>query len=120
MEPRVPPLFTSPPEAVCLLRLSALGDVCHVLPVARTLQDAWPGTRLTWVIGKLEHKLLGHIPDIDFIVFDKKAGARGYRELRERLAGRRFDALLHMQLALRASIAAALVPATHKIGFDRA
>lgn len=120
MEPRVPPLFTSPPESICLLRLSALGDVCHVLPVARTLQDAWPGTRLTWIVGKLEHKLLGHIPDIEFIVFDKKAGLRGYRDLREQMRGRRFDALLHMQLALRASLAAALVPARHKVGFDGA
>ncbi len=120
MEPRVPPLFSSPPESICLLRLSALGDVCHALPVARTLQDAWPGTRLTWIIGKLEHKLLGHIPGIEFIVFDKKAGAQGYRELRGNCAARRFDALLHMQLALRASLAAAMVPARYKVGFDRA
>ena len=114
------PLFTSPPESVCLLRLSALGDVCHVLPVVRTLQDAWPQTRLTWILGKLEHKLLGHVPGVEFIVFDKKAGADGYRALRERLAGRRFDALLHMQLALRASLAATLVSARWKVGFDRA
>ena len=115
----VQPLFTSPPESICILRLSALGDVCHALPVVRTLQDTWPQTRLTWIIGKLEHKLLGHLPDIEFIVFDKKTGAGGYRALRERLAGRRFDALLHMQLALRASLAAALVPARWKVGFDR-
>jgi heptosyltransferase I len=114
-------LFPStPPASLCLLRLSALGDVCHALAVVRTLQDAWPGTQVSWVIGRLEHKLLGHIPDVEFIVFDKKAGARGYRELRDRLRGRRFDALLHMQLALRASLAAAMIPAQHKIGFDRA
>ena len=114
------PLFEKPPADVCILRVSALGDVCHVLPVVRTLQDAWPETRITWIIGKLEHKLLGHVPDIEFIVFDKKAGARGYRDLRARLRGRRFDALLHMQLAFRASIAAALVPARYKVGFDNA
>jgi heptosyltransferase I len=86
----------------------------------RTLQDAWPGTRITWVLGGLEHRLLGHIPDIEFVVFDKKAGLAGYRALRRRLAGRHFDALLHMQLALRASLAAAVVPARVKLGFDRA
>jgi heptosyltransferase I len=116
----VQPLFTTPPESICILRLSALGDVCHALPIVRTLQDAWPRTRLTWIIGKLEHKLLGHIPGIEFIVFDKKAGRAGYAALREQLRGRRFDALLHMQLALRASVAAALVPARWKVGFDRA
>jgi heptosyltransferase I len=115
-----PPLFDSPPDSLCVLRLSALGDVCHVLPVVRTIQDAWPGTRISWVLGGLEHKLLGHIPGIEFVVFDKKAGLAGYRALRRRLAGRRFDALLHMQLALRASLAAAVVPARVKLGFDRA
>ncbi|MGB5104418.1 MAG: glycosyltransferase family 9 protein [Steroidobacteraceae bacterium] len=114
-----PPLFSAPPDRICLLRLSALGDVCHVLPVVRTLQDAWPRTEITWILGALERKLLGHIPDIEFVVFDKKAGLAGYRDLRTRLAGRRYDALLHMQLALRASLAAAVVPARVKLGFDR-
>jgi len=114
------PLFTTPPSSICILRLSALGDVCHVLPVVRTLQDTWPSTQLTWILGKLEHKLLGHIPGIEFIVFDKNAGAQGYRDLRSQLRGRRFDALLHMQLALRASIASTLVSARHRLGFDRA
>ncbi len=103
-----------------MLRLSALGDVCHALSVVRTIQDAWPRTRTTWVIGRLEHKLLGHLPDVEFVVFDKKAGARGYRELRACLAGRQFDALLHMQLALRASLAAICVPARLRLGFDLA
>ena len=34
--------FTTPPSSVCILRLSAIGDVCHVLPIVRTLQRAWP------------------------------------------------------------------------------
>lgn len=110
----------TPPASVCILRLSALGDVCHTLAVVRALQDAWPQTRFTWLIGKLEAKLLGHIPGIDFIVFDKKAGWRGYRQVMQQLRGRRFDLLLHMQLAFRASLLAALVPARIKLGFDRA
>jgi len=111
---------SAPPQRICVLRLSALGDVCHALPVVRTLQDAWPDAQLTWVLGKLEHKLLGHLPGIEFIVFDKKAGRAAYVDLRRRMAGRRFDVLLHMQIALRASLAAALVPADLKVGFDRA
>jgi len=110
----------APPERICVLRLSALGDACHALAVVRTLQDAWPAARITWIIGKLEHKLLGHLPGIEFVVFDKKAGRTAYRDLRARMAGRRYDVLLHMQLAIRASLAAALVPARVKVGFDRA
>jgi heptosyltransferase I len=115
----MPPTAADPLRRLCVLRLSALGDVCHVLPVVRTLQDAWRGLEVTWIIGRLEHRLLGHLPDVEFVVFDKKTGAAAYRELRGRLAGRRYDALLHMQLAIRASLAAAQVPAMRRIGFDR-
>jgi heptosyltransferase I len=118
--PAPPSLLDRPPERVCVLRLSALGDVCHALPVVRTLQDAWPQARITWILGSLEHRLLGHLPDLEFVVFDKKAGVSGYRDLHRRLADRDFDVLLHMQLALRASLAAAVVPARAKLGFDRA
>jgi len=111
--------FDSPPASVCILRLSAIGDTCHVLPIVRTLQRAWPDTRFTWIIGRLEAKLLGHIPDIEFIVLDKKSLAGSYRVLREQMRGRHFDVLMHMQLALRASLLSTLVPAKIKLNFDR-
>ena len=88
--------FDTPPATVCILRLSAIGDTCHVLPVVRTLQRAWPETRFTWIIGRLEAKLLGHIPDIEFIVLDKKSLGGSYRTLREAMRGRHFDVLMHM------------------------
>ena len=111
--------FDTPPASVCILRLSAIGDTCHVLPVVRTLQRAWPETQFTWIIGRVEAKLLGHIPDIEFIVLDKKSLAGSYRLLREKMHGRHFDVLMHMQVALRASLLSTLVPAKIKLGFDR-
>jgi heptosyltransferase I len=111
--------FDTPPTSVCILRLSAIGDTCHVLPVVRTLQRAWPNTRFTWIIGKVEAKLLGHIPDIEFIVLDKKSLLGSYRTLRQAMHGRHFDVLMHMQVALRASLFSSLVPARIKLGFDR-
>ena len=111
--------FDHPPRSVCILRLSAIGDTTHVLPVIRTLQRAWPETRFTWVIGRLEAKLLGHLPDIEFIVLDKGSVWDAHRTLRTALRGRRFDVLMHMQLALRASILSTAIPATIKLGFDR-
>ena len=59
------------PNSICILRLSAIGDVLHALPIVGTIQHAWPDTTITWVIGKLEYSLLGDIPGIEFIVFDK-------------------------------------------------
>ncbi len=111
---------SNPPQSICLLRTSALGDVTHVLPLVRTMQAAWPETKLTWLIGKLEHKLLGDIRGIEFIVFDKARGLSGYRDVYRQLQGRRFDVLLHMQVALRSNLLSALVRAPVRIGYDRA
>ena len=108
------------PASLCILRTSAIGDVTHVVPLVRTVQEKWPGTRLTWIIGKLEHRLLGDLPGIEFVVFDKGAGRAGFRDVRAKLAGRRFDALLHMQVALRSNLLSLAVKAPLRIGYDRA
>jgi heptosyltransferase I len=105
------------PHTVCILRLSAIGDTCHVVPVLRTMQQAWPTTRFTWIIATTESRLMTLIDDVEFIIVDKKAGAGA---LRRALAARSFDVLLHMQLALRASLIAREVRAPLKLGFDRA
>ncbi|MGD9385337.1 MAG: glycosyltransferase family 9 protein, partial [Thioalkalispiraceae bacterium] len=107
------------PESICILRLSALGDVTHVLPVIRSIQQQWPETRITWIIGKLEAQLVDRIPEIEFIVFDKSQGRAAYRQLRKQLKGRAFDVLLHMQISLRANLASRAVKAPIKLGFDK-
>ena len=112
--------LAEPPRSVCILRLSAIGDTCHVVPIVRTLQQAWPATQLTWVVGRTEARLMSLIDGVEFITVDKRAGLDARRQLRAALHGRRFDVLLHMQLALRASLAAALIGADVKLGFDRA
>jgi heptosyltransferase I len=113
------PSRAEPPRSLCILRLSAIGDTCHVVPVVRTLQQAWPATQLTWIIGKTEARLMSLIEGVEFITVDKRAGLAALAALRRQLRGRRFDVLLHMQLAFRASLAAACVPAAVRLGFDR-
>lgn len=107
-----------PPRSVCILRLSALGDTCHVVPIVRTIQRVWPATQLTWIIGKAEARLMSLLDGVEFITVDKRAGFGARHALRERLRGRDFDVLLHMQLALRASLVAQQVSARVKLGFD--
>ena len=59
---------------ICIVRLSAVGDVCHVTAIARSIQDHYPNTKITWIIGKVESRLISKTNDIEFIVFDKKNG----------------------------------------------
>lgn len=105
-------------KSICIMRLSAIGDVTHVIPVVLSLQEQIPNVRITWVIGKLEAKLIGDLPGVEFVIFDKKAGWQGYAQLHRTMKTRQFDALLHMQVAFRANLAAALIPAKIKVGYD--
>ncbi len=104
---------------MCLLRLSALGDVTHVVPLVRTLQAARPDTPIHWIIDKAGHKLLDGLPGVTFHAYDKKSGMAGVKELRRQLPPGRFEALLQMQVAFRANLLSAFIPAERRIGYDR-
>ena len=107
------------PQSLCLLRLSALGDVTHVVPLVRTLQRHWPQARLHWVIDKGGFKLLEGLEGVTFHTYDKKTGLAGMRALRAELPAEGFDALLQMQVALRANLLSAFIRARRRIGYDR-
>ncbi len=114
MEPRADAL-----ERIAIVRLSALGDVTLMLPAIETLKRALPRVHITWITGAAAHELLDGYPGVEFIVFDKRRGVRAYADLRRRLRGRRFDALLAMQASWRANFIYPMIDAPLKIGFDR-
>lgn len=107
-------------NSICVIRLSAIGDVCHAVSAVQAIQRRYPQASITWIIGKVEYELVKGLTGVEFIVFDKRAGIRGYAELGQNLQGCHFDVLLHMQVALRANLVAAMVSANTKIGFDKA
>ena len=109
-----------PPDSICVIRLSAIGDCCHTLAVVRSIQTAWPSTRITWIIGKVEHELMQGVNDVEFIIFDKRSGWRGYTDVRRQLAGRHFPVVLHMHASLRANLLRPFINAERVIGYDRA
>jgi heptosyltransferase I len=109
-----------PPEALCIVRLSAIGDTCHTVPVVRAIQRAWPRTHITWIIGATEHRLLEGLDGVEFAVLEKSRGAGGYAALRRQLSSRRFPLLLHMHASMRANIASLMARADVRLGFDRA
>jgi heptosyltransferase I len=107
------------PRSICLLRLSSIGDVCHAVATVQAIQRTYPGVPITWILGKVEATLLQGLPDVEIIVYDKKRGWQGIEDVRQQLKRRRFDVLLHMQVALRASLLSLFIRANRKIGFDR-
>ena len=113
-------MFTTAPQSLCFLRLSAIGDCCHALALVQHIQRHWPTTQLTWVIGKVEAQLFAELlPTVEFIVFDKKQGRKAYQQLRQHMQHKCFDALLNLQANMRANFVSLCIPARKKIGFAR-
>ena len=113
-------LFTSAPASICVLRLSAIGDCCHAIALIQKIQQHWPETKITWVIGKIEAQLIGAIPnlgEVELIIFDKKEGRRAYKKLKSELEGRSFDVLLHLQANFRANLVSRCISSKNRIGF---
>ncbi|MFK7794931.1 MAG: glycosyltransferase family 9 protein [Gammaproteobacteria bacterium] len=106
-------------NSICIVRLSAIGDVTHMLPIIHSIQKFRPGTRITWIIGKTEHKLVGDLHNVEFIQFNKSLGLKAYQQVLKELSGRKFDVLLACQVSLRANILSALISAKRKIGYDK-
>lgn len=107
------------PLSICILRLSAIGDVCHTLAVVQAIQRQYPTAEITWIIGKTEATLMRDIPNVALISYDKKSGWQGIWALWKMLANKRFDYLLNMQTAFRASLLSLGIKAEKKIGFNR-
>ena len=111
--------MNTPPNSICILRLSAIGDVTHMIPIVRTIQKYWPNTKLTWVIGKNEAGLVSDIQNIEFILFDKSNSIRSYRSIAKQMKTKSYDILICAQVSLRANYISKLIPAKLKLGYDK-
>ena len=45
-------------KSVLVVKLSAIGDVIHALPVSYALKEAYPEARVTWVVEPPAYNLL--------------------------------------------------------------
>jgi len=69
------------PKSICILRLSAIGDVCNCVAAVQAMQRKWPEAKITWIIGKIEAMLLKDLPGVEFVIFDKSAGKQALKKM---------------------------------------
>jgi heptosyltransferase I len=111
----------TPPDRVCIVMMSAVGDAVHVLPVITALKRANPAMRLTWVLQPGPATLVRGHPLVDeIILFDRSAGMRGFTDVRRQLREREFDLVIDLQVYFKAGIITSFTRARVKLGFDRA
>lgn len=106
-------------KSICIVRLSALGDVMMALPMLRTLQRDYPDAEITWVISRPAYDLLEGIEGVRFVVINKPRNLRDYWQLLQQFKNQHFDVLLATQASLRANLIYPLIKATRKIGYDK-
>ena len=105
-------------KSLCLVRLSALGDVLMCVPLIRTLQAHSPNAVLTWVISRPAFDLVEGMDGIEFLVIDKPNRLSDYWRFKKKMEHRHFDVLLAAQASFRANLLYPLIRAERKIGYD--
>jgi heptosyltransferase-1 len=97
---------------ILLVRLGALGDVVHAIPVAAALRRAFPAARIDWLVNERHREILDLVPVIDRrIVIHSVLGA---------IAGLRrsqYDVAIDLQGLLKSAALARSSGAGRVIGF---
>jgi heptosyltransferase I len=110
---------TARPQRICLVRLSALGDVCLAVPLVRTLQHAFPEAQITWVTTAPMLKLLEGLDGVEFVLAEKASHPFAYLAFYRQMRQRKFDVLLGAQASFRAHFLYPSIRAPRKIGFAK-
>jgi len=108
---------------VLIVRLSAVGDVIHGMPVACALRDAFPEAHLSWLVEERAAALLQGHPALDELITVPRGWLKSPStvwRLRKRLRALAPDVTIDIQGLSKSAIAAWLSGARRRIGFDGA
>jgi lipopolysaccharide heptosyltransferase I len=105
-----------------IVRLGALGDIVHAIPVAAAIRRAFSSARIDWLVSAKHREVLDLVPVIDrrLVVNDRgDAGggtslAAAVRELRRS----RYDVAFDLQGLIKSAVLARLSGAPRVIGFS--
>lgn len=117
----------SPPRSILIVRLSAIGDVIHALPVLAELRRQLPDARIGWIVEEVSAPLLRGHPQLDKLYVIPRRPWRG-RSLARKLfpevlpyfrsvAADGWDAALDLQGLTKSALAALGSRAALRVGF---
>lgn len=108
------------PLRILIVRLSAIGDVVHGMPVLCALRDAFPEAKIAWVVESRAAALLRGHEALDQLIELPRGWLKSFktvRQLRRDLRAFRPDVAIDMQGLTKSAIAARLSGARYRIGF---
>lgn len=104
--------------SICILRLSSIGDITHILPIVETIKHTYPNSDITWIIGKTEYQLVKNISHIKFLVVDKNQAIDSLVNMHKLCKKQEFDVVLHMQKSLRSKFIGRLLNGRININYS--
>ena len=111
---------------VLIIKMSAMGDVIHALPVASALKSAYPHLQISWAIEDVFAPLLAGNPDIDKVfrlpkmrgqTLTSPAAWRDYFCRLNLVQGEKFDLTLDLQGLTKSATVAAWSQAPARLGY---
>ncbi len=121
------------PEKILIVRLSAIGDVVHVLPALRSLRSNLPDSKITWLVeDKASDILKGH-PDIDKVItFPRRKWQRNILKINKiintvievfsfykKLRKDRYDIVIDFQGNLKSGVMTLMTGSENRMGFGK-
>src|SRR5262245_5703687 len=119
-------------QRVLIVRLSALGDIVHALPVLAAIRRHWPEAEVDWLVEEAYAPILGLASGLNRRIIVRATqdaaptdqtvtfgGALGYPRAISYLRGRNYDAALDLQGLIKSAVWARLSGAARIIGFHR-
>lgn len=108
---------------VLIVRLGALGDIVHAIPVAAALRRRFPSARIDWVVSSKHREILELVPVLDNrIVVNDRRGTTGGLPIAAvigRLRRAHYDVALDLQGLIKSALIARASGAARVIGFGR-
>jgi heptosyltransferase-1 len=124
----VPDLRSRDFSRILLIKLSAVGDVVHTIPLLNKLRRRYPAARLDWLVTPAIGELLQHHPAITNVIeFAREEWSApwrltpfaSYARLAARLRAARYDLVVDVHGQLRTALLTLATGAPVRIGFDR-
>lgn len=104
------------PGSFLIVRLGALGDIVHAIPVVAALREAFPSARIGWLVHPRFAPLLHLVQGLDRVhALERRSGAQAIRDVRRE----RYDVCLDLQGLLKSAALARFSGARRIIGFSR-
>jgi len=99
---------------ILIVKLGALGDVVHAIPVAAALRRAFPSARIDWLVSPKHREILDLVPVIDRrLVMNDARMIAAIRELR----GNHYDVAIDLQGLIKSAALARASGAARVVGF---